>query len=119
MAEHTALPLPALPVPVDRLLRDFTETACHALGSDLHSIVLYGSAAEGRLRPTSDVNVILVLSKFCASQSGPPPRPPSCRSSGYSFDTNVSAGDRNRRCRDRVCTEILGHPATPMYHVRF
>lgn len=64
MAEHNALPLPSLPVPVDRVLRDFTEAVCHALGSDLHSIVLYGSAAEGRLRPTSDVNVILVLSNF-------------------------------------------------------
>ena len=64
MAEHTAPPLPALPTPVDRILRDFIETACHALGSDLSSIVLFGSAAEGRLRPTSDVNVILVLSHF-------------------------------------------------------
>jgi len=64
MAEHTALPLPTLPAPVDRVLHDFMEAARHALGSDLHSIVLYGSAAEGRLRPTSDVNVILVLSNF-------------------------------------------------------
>lgn len=47
MAEHSALPLPTLPAPVDRILRDFTETACHVLGSDLHSIVLFGSAAEG------------------------------------------------------------------------
>jgi predicted nucleotidyltransferase len=62
MTEHNALPLPTLPVSVDRILRDFTETAYHALGSDLHSIVLYGSAAEGRLRPTSDVNVILLMS---------------------------------------------------------
>jgi predicted nucleotidyltransferase len=64
MADHTALPLPTLPAPVERILRDFTDTACHALGSDLHSIVLFGSAAEGRLRPTSDVNVILVLTRF-------------------------------------------------------
>lgn len=64
MGEHSPLPLPTLPAPVDRMLRDFRETACHALGSDLHSIVLFGSAAEGRLRPTSEVNVILVLSHF-------------------------------------------------------
>lgn len=64
MAEHNPLPLPTFPDPVDRVLRDFTETARHALGSDLRSIVLFGSAAEGRLRPTSDVNVILVLSSF-------------------------------------------------------
>jgi predicted nucleotidyltransferase len=30
----------------------------------LRSIVLYGSAAEGRLRKTSDVNVIVVLERF-------------------------------------------------------
>lgn len=64
MADHTAVPPPTLPPPVERILRDFTDTACHVLGSDLHSIVLFGSAAEGRLRPTSDVNVILVLAQF-------------------------------------------------------
>jgi predicted nucleotidyltransferase len=68
MTDHTAPPLPTLPAPVDRILRDFTETACHALGADLRSIVLFGSAAEGRLRPTSDVNVILVLAHFAQAK---------------------------------------------------
>jgi predicted nucleotidyltransferase len=31
------------------------------LAEDLRSVVLFGSAAEGRLRATSDVNVVLVL----------------------------------------------------------
>ena len=35
-----------------------------ALGDELRSIVLYGSAAEGRLRSTSDVNLMIVLSRF-------------------------------------------------------
>jgi hypothetical protein len=35
-----------------------------AFGDDLSSVVLYGSAAEGAHRPTSDVNVIFVLRAF-------------------------------------------------------
>jgi len=42
----------------------FVEAAITALGPTLRSAVLFGSAAEGRLRPTSDVNVILVLRAF-------------------------------------------------------
>lgn len=45
-------------------LDDFIAAAADALGPDLRSVVLYGSAAEGRLRPTSDVNVIVVLRAF-------------------------------------------------------
>ena len=53
-----------LPEPVDRVLGSFIDSARIALGSDLLSVVLYGSAAEGRLRKTSDVNVIVVLAAF-------------------------------------------------------
>lgn len=42
----------ALPDAVDRVLTDFVDTARTALGPDLRSIVLYGSAAEGQLRKT-------------------------------------------------------------------
>jgi predicted nucleotidyltransferase len=42
----------------------FVEAASAALGSTLRSVVLFGSAAEGRLRSTSDVNLILVLRAF-------------------------------------------------------
>ncbi len=42
----------------------FVEAAIAALASTLRSVVLFGSAAEGRLRSTSDVNVILVLRAF-------------------------------------------------------
>jgi predicted nucleotidyltransferase len=45
-------------------LRAFVEQASAAFGGDLRSVVLYGSAAEGRLRATSDVNVLLVLRAF-------------------------------------------------------
>ena len=53
-----------LPENVSRGLTEFVEAAKTALGPDLRSIALFGSAAEGRLRATSDVNVILVLERF-------------------------------------------------------
>ena len=52
----------------DRVLADLVPAARTALGDTLDSIVLYGSAAEGRLRPVSDVNVIFVLNRFDASR---------------------------------------------------
>jgi predicted nucleotidyltransferase len=43
---------------------NFLENARQAFGDDLRSLVLYGSAAEGRLRPASDINLLLILSAF-------------------------------------------------------
>jgi len=45
-------------------LRAFVDAAVTVFGDDLRSVVLFGSAAEGRLRLTSDVNLILVLASF-------------------------------------------------------
>ena len=42
----------------------FLEAASRALPEDLVSVILFGSAAENRLRPVSDVNLILVLRRF-------------------------------------------------------
>jgi predicted nucleotidyltransferase len=53
-----------LPEVVERVLQDFAAATQVAFGPDLIAIVVYGSAAEGRLRPTSDVNAIVVLSGF-------------------------------------------------------
>lgn len=53
-----------LPEPVQRCLADFCAAVRAAFGAELRSIVLFGSAAEGRLRATSDVNVIVVLRAF-------------------------------------------------------
>jgi predicted nucleotidyltransferase len=49
---------------VAQLLKEFIKGAHAAFGQDLKSIILFGSAAEGRLRATSDVNVILLLTRF-------------------------------------------------------
>jgi predicted nucleotidyltransferase len=56
--------LPALPEQVSRVLNKFIDAAQAAFAADLLSIVLFGSAAEGRLRATSDVNLLLVLGRF-------------------------------------------------------
>jgi len=53
-----------LPETTAKVIEDFIEAARTNFGSRLKSVVLYGSGAEGKLRPTSDVNLILVLSTF-------------------------------------------------------
>jgi predicted nucleotidyltransferase len=53
-----------LPENVSQALTDFIAAAKTAFGERLFSAVLFGSAAEGRLRATSDVNLILVLTGF-------------------------------------------------------
>jgi len=51
---------------VTRVLEDWVAAAKNALGADLNAVVLFGSAAEDRLRPSSDVNVVMVLRRFDA-----------------------------------------------------
>ena len=46
---------------VKRALADFIAAQQAAFGAALHSITLFGSAAEGRMRPNSDVNLMTVL----------------------------------------------------------
>lgn len=53
-----------LPPDVVRALDEFVAAARAAFADRLVSVVLFGSAAEAALRPTSDVNVVLVLSSF-------------------------------------------------------
>ncbi len=55
---------PHLPAVARRVLEDFVTAARQAFGDHLRSVVLFGSAADGTLRPTSDVNVIALLSTF-------------------------------------------------------
>lgn len=53
-----------VPETVKAVVDDLVAAAPAAFGADLRSIVLYGSAAEGRLRATSDVNLLFVLASF-------------------------------------------------------
>ena len=58
-----------LPPQVEQSINRFVEDVRAAFGADLVSIVMYGSAAEGRLRATSDVNTLLVLKRFDQSHA--------------------------------------------------
>jgi hypothetical protein len=61
---------PGLPSNVREVLSTFVESARKAFDEDLVAVVLFGSAAEGRLRKLSDVNVLLVLTKFDTEKAG-------------------------------------------------
>jgi predicted nucleotidyltransferase len=70
MATTEPIPLPNLPTQVSRVLTDFVTAAQTAFANDLRAVVLFGSAAEGRLRATSDVNLLIVLSNFDEARAG-------------------------------------------------
>jgi len=53
-----------LPDRVREVLDGVVESAKNAFGDSLRSIVLFGSAAEGQMRATSDVNLMFVLRAF-------------------------------------------------------
>ena len=63
-------PLSGLPDDVVAELTRFVDAAKSAWGGNLRSVVLYGSAAEGKLRQTSDVNVLVVLRAFDRTETG-------------------------------------------------
>jgi hypothetical protein len=58
------LPNLELPLEVRTVLEGFLKTAIATIGDDLSAAVLFGSAAEGKLRATSDVNLLIVLKQF-------------------------------------------------------
>jgi len=62
-------PLLNVPDPVREVLAAGVDAAKRAFGDDLRSVVLYGSAAVGQMRATSDVNVMLVLARFEESRA--------------------------------------------------
>jgi len=69
MSISRPLEAPQLPAQVKQVLDDFLLASKESFGKDLLSVVLYGSAAEGKLRATSDVNLVLVLSSFERSKA--------------------------------------------------
>ncbi|PJD00141.1 nucleotidyltransferase domain-containing protein [Janthinobacterium sp. BJB1] len=62
MKEHR-MP-PPLPEEIQRHLDVFVAAAQNAFGANLAAAVLFGSAADGQLRATSDVNLLLLLKRF-------------------------------------------------------
>lgn len=56
-----------LPEDIRRVVDSLVSEAREAFGDELRSVILYGSGAEGRLRATSDVNLLFVLRRFDGS----------------------------------------------------
>jgi predicted nucleotidyltransferase len=95
-----------LPQNVTSVLTEFVDAAKEAFGSDLRSVVLYGSGAEGKLRPTSDVNVILVLAAFSQQQADQLREP-------------LRAGKAAVQLRAMFLLESEVRPATEAFAVKF
>ncbi|WP_289904705.1 nucleotidyltransferase domain-containing protein [Janthinobacterium sp. SUN026] len=55
---------PPLPEEIQRHLDVFVAAAQNTFGDDLAAAVLFGSAADGQVRATSDVNLLLLLKRF-------------------------------------------------------
>lgn len=53
---------------IETVLAELVHAASAAFGGDLLSVLLFGSAAEGRLRANSDVNVLMLLKSFDAQR---------------------------------------------------
>src|SRR5687768_7526803 len=68
MAKGGATAFSGLPANVAAVLENFVGETRDALGPDLISVVLFGSAVDGRLTESSDVNLILVLAQFDAGK---------------------------------------------------
>jgi len=58
-------PTPANSEAVESVLAELVAAARSAFADALVSVVLFGSAAEGRLRPASDVNLLILLKTAC------------------------------------------------------
>lgn len=64
MSDADAIAALEVPENVRRVLTDVLRKAREVFASDLLSVVLYGSAAAGQMRPTCDVNLLLVLNAW-------------------------------------------------------
>jgi predicted nucleotidyltransferase len=58
---------PDLPPSVREVLDEFFEALVRVLERRLRCVLLFGSAAEGRLRPTSDLNLLVMAERFTAT----------------------------------------------------
>lgn len=55
-----------MPANVQAVLAEFVASAREVFGDNIAAIILYGSAAEGRMRPASDVNLLMVFKQLTA-----------------------------------------------------
>jgi predicted nucleotidyltransferase len=57
-----------LPAAAQEVLGELLRSLIQAIGPDLKCVLLFGSAAEGRLRPTSDINLLVLADKLNETQ---------------------------------------------------
>jgi predicted nucleotidyltransferase len=57
-----------LPATVREVLEEFLRSLTEVIGPELECVLLFGSAAEGRLRPTSDVDLAVLATKLKETQ---------------------------------------------------
>ncbi|HEY3333385.1 MAG TPA: hypothetical protein VGK19_25360 [Capsulimonadaceae bacterium] len=60
-----------LPGPLHDVIVDVATASTNALGPDLISLILFGSAAEGKVRASSDLSLLFVLERFQLDQIDP------------------------------------------------
>ncbi len=91
---------------VAKALQDLKDRFCETLGPDLVSLVLFGSAAEGRLRLTSDVNLIVVVSDFRSERFEP-------------LQPHILAAESSIALRLMILREEEISPAAELFSVKF
>lgn len=70
-ARNPVIPAQALadlPANVATVLEEFVQSLLQAAGAQVEAVILFGSAAEGRLRPTSDVNLLVIAKDLTLAQ---------------------------------------------------
>jgi predicted nucleotidyltransferase len=60
-----------LPEPAREALTEFLEVLIRVAGPALECVLLFGSGAEGRLRPTSDLNVLVIAAHIDPARLNP------------------------------------------------
>jgi hypothetical protein len=101
------------PEVVARVLDQTVEAAARALGDGLLSIVLFGSAAENRLRPTSDVNLLILVNRFDPTNVDAFETDASTGTRRYPAGRDVAHTGRASVCWRVVLGQIRGHRASP------
>ena len=67
-AAPTIAAMADLPAAAQEVLGELLRSLQEAIGADLKCVLLFGSAAEGRLRPTSDINLLVLANRLNETQ---------------------------------------------------
>jgi hypothetical protein len=108
--------LEKLPANIGAVLSAFVNTAKNTLGSDLVSIVLYGSGAEGKLSVRCEPFAGLVFLR--PSKDRVASGKLSCRGGGHQVAGHVLTTKRNCRRGKLFCSEVFRYSAKAHSNLR-